>query len=155
MKVKWNVMDGIIILVLLLAIAAGVVLLGGGSGSAGSAETKTVQLQAELTNQTLEFTELPKVGDMVNIGVKEKMQVQVTRVEVTPSRVIGKDLVEGKATMVEVSDRYDVLITMEGEGVETNADVKINGVAARVGAEAVLKSKNWAGVGYFLAVDPE
>lgn len=154
MKVKFNIMDGIIVLVLLLAIAAGVVLLGGG-GSVGSTETKTVTLQAELADQTQEFTTLPKVGDRVNIGVKEKMQVQVTKVEVKPSRVIGKDLIDGKATMVEVPDRYDVLITMEGEGVESAGDVKLNGVAARVGAEAVLKSKNWAGVGYFLAVDPE
>ena len=153
MKVKFNVMDGIIILILLAVIGgAAMFLFGGGSGS-GPAETGTVQLLVEIPKQEEAFTKLPKVGDRVDVGVKEKMDVTVTKVEVKPAVTSGEDIIDGKRPLVEIPERYDVWITLEGEGVESDATVEINGVAARVGDEAVVKSKNWAGVGVFLDVD--
>lgn len=152
MRFKFNVMDVIIVLVLLAAVGAGVLLLGGGSHE-GSSETRTIELQVELAKQEEAFTKLPKVGDKADIGVKEKMNVTVTKVEVKPAMTTGEDILSGTCPLVEIPERYDVLITLEGEGVETDASVKLNGVAARVGDEAVIKSKNWAGVGIFLGVE--
>lgn len=156
MKVKFNVVDGLIVLILLVAILGGVVLLGGRNGSAGgNLATKNVRLQVEIADQTEEFSKLPQEGDTVAIGVKEKMHVTVTKVEVSPAVTTGKDLIDGKVTLVEIPNRYDVLISLEGAGVESDATVEIDGVAARVGEVAVLKSKNWAGIGYFMAVETE
>lgn len=152
MKVKFNVMDVIIVLILLAVIGAGLLLLGGGS-EAGAAEIRTIQLQVELAKQEEAFTKLPQVGDKAAIGVKEKMDVTVTKVEVKPATASSEDVLGGTRPIVEIEGRYDVLITLEGEGVETDAAVKINDVAARVGDEAVIKSKNWAGVGVFLGVE--
>ncbi len=152
MKVKFNVMDIIIVLILLAAIGAGVLLLGG-SAREGSAETKTIELKVELGKQEEAFTKLPKVGDRADIGVKEKMNVTVTNVEIKPATTSSEDVLGGTRPIVEIQDRYDVLITLEGEGVETDGAVKLNDVAARVGDEAVIKSKNWAGVGVFLGVE--
>ncbi len=152
MRFKFNVMDIIIVLILLAVIGAGVLLLGGGAET-GSAETKTIQLQVELAKQEEAFTKLPKVGDKAAIGVKEKMEVTVTNVEVKPATTTSEDALNGTRPLVEIPERYDVLITLEGEGVETDAAVKLNDVAARVGDEAVIKSKNWAGVGIFLGVE--
>lgn len=152
MKVKFNVMDIIIVLILLAAIGAGVLLLGGSSGE-GRAETKTIELKVELGKQEEAFTKLPKVGDRADIGVKEKMNVTVTNVEIKPATTSSEDVLGGTRPIVEIQDRYDVLITLEGEGVETDGAVKLNDVAVRVGDEAVIKSKNWAGVGVFLGVE--
>lgn len=152
MKVKFNVMDVIIVLILLAAIGAGVFLLGG-SAQGGSTQTKTIELQVELAKQEEAFTKLPKVGDKAAIGVKEKMDVTVTKVEVKPAVTTAEDVLNGTRPLVEIPKRYDVLITLEGEGVETDGAVKLNDVAARVGDEAVIKSKNWAGVGVFLGVE--
>lgn len=153
MKCKVNGMDVIIVLILLAAIGAGILLLGGGAGAGGSAKTKTVELKVEIAMQEEAFTKLPKVGDKAAIGVKEKMDVTVTNVEVNPAVVSAEDIIDGARPLVEVPERYDVIITLEGEGVETDAAVKLNDVAARVGDEAVIKSKNWAGVGVFLGVE--
>lgn len=153
MKFKFNVMDIIIVLILLAVIGAGVILLGGGTATGGSAQTKTIELQVELAMQEEAFTKLPKVGDRAAIGVKEKMDVTVTRVEVKPAVTSAEDIIGGARPLVEVPERYDVFITLEGEGVETDGAVKLNDVAARVGDEAVIKSKNWAGVGVFLGVE--
>lgn len=152
MRCKFNVMDIIIVLILLAAVGAGVLLLGGGSNE-GSAQTKTIELQVELAKQEEAFTKLPKVGDKANIGVKEKMTVTVTKVEVKPAITTAENIIDGTRPLVEIPERYDVLITLEGEGVETDEAVKLNDVAARVGDEAVIKSKNWAGVGVFLGVE--
>ncbi len=157
MKVKFNVMDAVIVAVLLVVIVAGVLLLGGGSGgvlSGKQEDAKTIRLQVELKEQEEDYTKLLKVGDVVMIGVKEKMETTVTKVEVKPARMISYDQVGGRAYETELPDRYDVVVTLEGEGTESDSAIKLNGVDARVGAEAVVKSKNWAGVGNFLAVEP-
>ncbi len=157
MKVKFNVMDAVIVAVLLVVIVAGVLLLGGGSGgvlSGKQEDAKTIRLQVELREQEEDYTKLLKVGDVVMVGVKEKMETKVTKVEVKPAVNLAYDLNQGRVYETEVPERYDLLVTLEGEGTESETAVKINGVEAHVGAEAVLKSKNWAGVGTFLAVEP-
>ncbi len=157
MKAKFNVMDGIIVLVLLVVLVAGAVLLGNRNSSAGSngvaAETKTVQLVIELTDMDENFIKLPQVGDTAMIGVKEKMEVTVVKVETPPAQKRAENIVDGWAGISELPGRYDVRITFQAEGVETNDAVTINGVAARVGEEAFVKSKNWAGAGFFVGVD--
>ncbi len=152
MKVKFNAMDLVIVLGLVLVLIAGVLLLGGG-GSGEVAETKTVQVTVEFTNLDETFINLPQVGDVAMIGVKEKMETVVTNVEVLPATKRARNIVDGWSGAAELPGRYDVRITMEGQGVETNETVTINGVAARVGEEAFVKSKNWAGAGFFVGVN--
>lgn len=153
MKVKFNAMDWVIVLALAAVVLAGVLLLGGGSGGSQTAETKRVQLIIELTDRDETFINLPQVGDTAMIGVKEKMETVVTNVEILPATKRAENIVDGWAGSSELPGRYDVRITFEGEGVETNQAVTVNGVPARVGEEAFVKSKNWAGAGFFVGVN--
>ncbi len=153
MKGKFNWIDGLIVLVILAVLAVGILFLTGRNQTTGAAETKTVEMMVELKGVTESFTKIPQVGDVVMVGVKEKMTTTVTKVDPTPAKTVGYDVVNGWAGEVELPGRYDLLITLEGEGTETHETVEVNGVAARVGAEAIVKSKNWAGHGYFLAVE--
>ncbi|MBQ4145425.1 MAG: DUF4330 domain-containing protein [Clostridia bacterium] len=155
MKAKFNIMDGLIILVLVLAIALGGYLLFGMKKSGEISQNTKVSVTVELKAKDAEFSKLPQIGDKVSIGVKEKMQTVVTEVEALPAKTIGYDTVNGIAMESEVPNKYDVLITVEADGVETNEKVTIDNVAARVGEEAAMKSKNWAGLGYIVAVDTE
>ncbi len=152
MKVKFNAMDLVIVLVLAAVLVAGVLFLGGGSDGE-LAETKTVQLVIELTDKDDTFINLPQVGDTAMIGVKEKMETVVTNVEILPATKRAENIVDGWSGSSELPGRYDVRITMEGQGIETNETVTVNGVAARVGEEAFVKSKNWAGAGFFVGVN--
>ena len=153
MKVKFNGMDLLIVLALVVVLVAGVLLLGGGSGGGAAAENKTVQVVVELTDKDESFIGIPQVGDIAMIGVKERMETVVTNVEVLPATKRAENIVDGWSGSSELPGRYDVRITMEGKGVETNETVSINGVAARVGEEAFVKSKNWAGSGFFVGVN--
>lgn len=153
MKTKFNWIDGLIILIILAVLAAGAVFLLGGSRGESAVETKTVEMVVELKDVSEDFTKIPQVGDVVMVGVKEKMTTTVTKVEPKPAKTVGYDVVKGWAGEVELPGRYDLWVTIQGEGTETGETVEVNGIAARVGAEAIVKSKNWAGHGYFMAVE--
>ena len=151
MKAKWNVMDTVLVLALVAIIGAGVWFLGG--RDAETTQTKTGEVMIELTRQEEAFTTLPKVGDTVSLGVKEKMPATVTKVEVLPAMTQGKDIINGRYTEKPVPGLYNVQITVAGEGTESASAVEINGNALRVGAESAIKSKEWAGFGFILAVN--
>ncbi len=153
MKAKFNLMDGLIVLVLLAVLALGGIFLGGKGQQNNRSQNATVSVMVEFTDKDKAFSELPQVGDVVMVGEKEKMKTTVTKVEALPAKTLGYDVVNGAAVEADVPGRYDVLVTLEGSGVETAEVVKIDGNAVRVGQKAVAKSKNWAGNGYILAVD--
>lgn len=153
MKAKWNLMDGLILLVLIAAVAAGGYLLRGKKAQQAAAQDTEVTMMVELTSKQKDFAELPKVGDAVIIGEKEKMQTRVTDVTVTPAVTLSYDTKDGAVREGHVPDRYDIKLTLEGQGIETAQAVEINGNAVRVGMGAAMKSKNWAGYGFILAVD--
>lgn len=152
MKAKWNWMDTVLVILVAAVLAVGVWFLNGRGGETAT-EDKTVSVMIELTKRDEAFTKLPKVGDSVTLGVKEKMPATVTKVEVLPAVTQGKDILNGRYTDEPIPGVYTVRITAEGKGTETPATVEINGNALRVGAESAIKSKNWAGFGFILSVD--
>ena len=77
MKVKFNGMDLFIIVLLIAALAAGSWFLMNRSQQKGQTQNAKVELMVELTSQEESFVDLPKVGDEVVIGEKEKMQTTV------------------------------------------------------------------------------
>lgn len=153
MKAKWNAMDTVLVLALVVVVAAGAWFLMGRSQQQAEVQNKTVEVMIELTQQTESFTTLPQVGDTVTLGEKEKMPATVTKVEVLPAYSQGKDLLDGKYTDEAIPGRYNVQITVAGQGTESPSAVEINGNALRVGAASAIKSKNWSGYGFILAVD--
>lgn len=146
-------MDTILVLMIAVIIAAGGWLLLGRGDAKGAAQSKTVEVMVELTQQSEAFTKLPKVGDAVVLGEKEKMPATVTKVEILPAYKQGKDLIHGRYTDEPIPELYNVQITACGEGTESAAEVTLNGTAVRVGEAMAMKSKNWAGFGFVLAVD--
>lgn len=153
MKAKWNWMDTVLVLLVVAILAVGVWFLNGRGGQQGAAEDKTVSVMIELTKRDEAFTKLLQVGDSVSLGVKEKMPATVTKVEILPAVGQGKDIINGRYTDEPIPELYTVRVTAEGKGTETASAVEINGNALRVGAESAIKSKNWAGYGFILAVE--
>lgn len=153
MKVKFNWMDGLIVLALLAVVAVGGLFLSSRGGGQGAEEHKTVQMMVEFTSKDEAFSQLPKEGDAVVIGEKEKVPATVVGVEVIPAVTLGYDTVNGAVYESQVPGKYDVRLILEGDGVETNQTVSMNGTAMRVGSGEVIRSKNWAGYGFVLSID--
>ena len=153
MNKKWNWVDTLLVLLIAAVIIGGGYFLSGQKVFGAEKETKTITTMVELRQQKKAFTELPKVGDDVMMGEKEKMPAKVTKVEVLPATNVNYDLLEGTAKNREIPDYYDVRITTEATGTESAGAISVNGGDIRVGADMVLKSKNWAGHGFVLSID--
>lgn len=156
-KAKFNGMDLFIILVVIAVIAAGAYLLcgRGGGGSVLSSQNVLVRTVIELDVEDKEFADLVKVGDTVAIGEKEKMMTTVEKVEAISAAATGYDIIEGRVIRAKIPEKYDVQITLVGDGVETDKDVEISGNAIKVGQKAVVSSKNFAGEGYVVGLETE
>ncbi|MBQ3573468.1 MAG: DUF4330 domain-containing protein [Clostridia bacterium] len=154
-KVKWNGMDLFIIIAALAVILAGVYLLTGrgNAGVTGASKNVEVTTIVEIAGKDKEFADIIANGDIVGVGEKEKMMTEVKSIEVLPAKATGYDILEGKVLRSEVPGQYDIRVTLVGEGTETESAIEMNGTAIRVGQNAVLSSKNWAGSGYVIGLE--
>ncbi len=153
MKAKFNVMDFLIILaVVLVAAAAGYFFISSTaadtdvSKAGGNSVTATVEV--EFAKEGKFLTELPKVGDNVTIGEKEKMPAVVTGVRYENAKEVAYDLVDGAASIEEIPEQYDVYVEMEADAVDGKDAVTINDSPIRVGDATAVRTGNWAGYGY-------
>lgn len=156
-KPRFNSIDLIIILVVAAIIAVGVYMVmpkGGSSDSADSGD-KNVKaiIEIEFMKKDEYLTELPKVGDSVTIGVKEKMPAVVTKVEARPAEEVSYDLNVGSASWQEIPNKYDIYVTMEADAVETKNQININGSPIRIGDSDAVRAKGWAGHGFVTKLD--
>ncbi len=156
-KIKFNGMDLFIIIVAVAVVAAGAYFLcaRGGSTAVVTQENVLVRTTVELDMQNKEFAELVKVGEKAVIGEKEKMMTVVESVEIVPATDKGYDIIEGRVLRAEVPDKYDVKITLVGDGTENDRDIMINGNSLKVGQKVVVSSRDFAGEGYIIGLETE
>lgn len=154
-KVRFNGMDLFIIIAVILVAAAGIYLMHGrGSGKASASEKNVnVTYTVELAGKGENLTKLIKEGDPVMVGEKDKANMKVTAVEVSQAKTDGYDIETGRVLRSPIPDEYDIKVTMTAVGTESDAAIKVDGVALRVGQNAVLSSKGWAGSGYAIGLE--
>ncbi len=157
-KPRFNCIDFIIILIVAAVVAVGIYMImpKGGSSSDGAAvgnRNVKATIEIEFMKKDEFLTELPKVGDNVTIGVKEKMPAVVTKVESRPAEEISYDLSVGTASWQTIPNKYDIYVTMEADAVETESQININGSPIRIGDNDAVRSKGWAGHGFVTKLD--
>ena len=156
MKAKFNAIDALIIIAVIAVIAVGILyfktLTPGNTGS-GTASKGIVQI--ELANEDEYLTELPKEGDEVTIGVREKARGTVSKVTVEPAETVAYDLSSGAANISVIPDKYDIYIDVAVDAVDTGSQIEVDGVPLRVGVSDAIRSRGWAGYGYITGVDLE
>ena len=156
-KAKFNAVDAIIIVVLVAGIVFGILFLngmfGGGTQSA-EAQNVTVEYQVEFTGKDKELVEIPKVGDKVNVGVKEKVEAEVINVDIQPARRLTTTTVGTPSIQwQEIPDEYDMTLTLRSDGTESESAVTAGALELRVGSEAVVRGKGYSIEGYILDLD--
>ena len=154
-KIKFNGMDLFIIITLVVIIFAGVYLLmgRGGTGKMGCSKDVEVIGTLEILGREKEFADIIKEGDIVAIGEKEKVMAEIQNVEILPSKTMGYDILNGRAILSEVPEKYDIIVTYVAEGSETESAIEIDKTPIRIGQYLVLSSKNWAGEGYVIGLE--
>ena len=154
-KVKFNGMDLFIIIAVVAVIFAGVYLLTsrGGGGGINTSKNVEVRMVVELTGEDKDFADIIANGDIVGVGEKEKLMTKVESIEILPAKATGYDILDGRVLRSEIPEKYDIRVTLVGDGTETQSSIEINGTAIKIGQNAVLSSKNWAGEGYVIGLE--
>lgn len=155
-KIRLNGMDFLIIIVAVTILAVGAYLLFGDSGVSVSYDREVkAMIKVEIVAQEQNFVDVVKSGDNVEIGEKNKSHAVVEKVDVATAKNTGYDIVDGKVLRSEIPGEYDVTVTLVGDGTESEDKIKIGDNVFKVGQNAVLNSKNWAGHGYIVDIGTE
>ena len=153
-KPKLNLMDGLIILIIVAVLAVGIYFIAGSGSSTTAGENGDI-----IAEYKLQFVEREKVvadmfiaakesGETVWVGEKERAEAVVTDVLVEPARKQTTDIEDGKVMMAEIPGLYDVTVTLQSSGQETETEIRAGGTAIHVGEETSVKGKGFAGYGF-------
>lgn len=157
-KPKFNLMDGLIILLIVMVAAVGVFLLRGMGSGEGTAvvdvQSTTAEFKIQLTkvDKSLcdKFTAAMESGESVWIGEKERFEGKITVAEAAPATKITTNTHTGKTQLAQDPSLYDLNLTIQAAAVESSSSISASGTAIRVGTEAAIRGKGFAGYGFII-----
>ena len=154
---KFNWLDVTIVLVILAIVAVGVLFMNRKKEETATVETKTMEFAVELREVPMSICEEYEkiIGQKIVIGVSNIDEGTVTDVLWKKSEKITKDVVEGNFYIADTPDIYDVIITVEFEGIETPERISSGNEDISVGYEMVFHGKGFAGQGFVIGLRTE
>ncbi len=148
---KLSIIDLAIVLVLILVVGVGYTMFFAGGKNVDSTNN-LVEYDIEITLKTKEYADVIKVGDDIRDSVKGNYLGKVIDVQVMPSTKVTEDLENGKYIQAEVPNRYDIVLTLEANGMVTSSSIAAEGSQIAVGKRMYIKGKGYASEGYILAI---
>lgn len=150
-KVKFTIIDAVIILIVLAVIVVGAKkLLPSIINSGGSENVSfTVLLQKEDAN----FADAVTVGDNVTISLTEKDGGVVTDVKSEEAKTLAYNSIDGTYSIQTIEGKCDVYITIEAKMDTSDIALKAGGTAVKVGAEVPVRGKGYASMGYVIDIN--
>lgn len=149
-KLKFTVIDVLIIVALIVGIAAGIIFLkpkGKAAESNGMAEI-TVLVQ----NTERGTDKLIKAGDKIKIG-DEDVDCSVVNVEETAKKVYEFNKYVEKYILNEDETKADVKVTVRCEANVTDTKISCGKLDVRVGNEMMLSGKGYSIKGYVIGLE--
>ena len=150
-KVKFTVIDAVIIVVVLAVLFVGAkkLLPSIMSGSGNEKVDFTVLIQNEGEN----FADAITVGDRVTISLTEKDGGIVKNVETKPAVTLAYNSIDGTYANETIEGKYDVYVTIEADMEINDLSLKTGGTAVKVGAEVPVRGKGYASMGYVIEIN--
>ena len=144
---RLNIVDIIIILVL-LALVGGVYYVFFGGSDKQVVETSRVLYEFEITNVNKDFVDAINPGDPIRDNVRGNEIGTVVSKTSRNATMLNEDLINGRYVIADVPDRYDVVMTIEGQANITPANIIIGGAEIKVGKRFSIKGKGYANQGF-------
>ncbi|MCH5210047.1 MAG: DUF4330 domain-containing protein [Oscillospiraceae bacterium] len=150
-KVKFTVIDAVIIVVVLAALIVGIkkimpsIMMG--------AENEKVDFTVLIQNEGENFADAITVGDRVTISLTEKDGGIVKNVETKPAVTLAYNSIDGTYASETIEGKYDVYVTIEAEMDINDLALKTGGTAVKVGAEVPVRGKGYASMGYVIEIN--
>ncbi len=114
--------------------------------------TRKIEYDVELLHNTRELAEMIKIGDEIRDSVKGEYLGKIIKTEIRPTTMITANTDEGRFIKAELPNLYDVIITLEASGKETENSIIAEGQEIKVGKRMYVKGKGYAGAGYILGI---
>lgn len=159
-KIRFNLMDLIIILVAALVIFGGVYVLKSLKGGTASGETANVNIRytVELTKEDEEILNLflaaAERGDRCYVGEQERAEAVIKDVTYTPAKLLNNNTETGEVFWADVPGKYCINVTLESEGTASDSEITAgSGTVLKVGDETAVKGKGYAGYGFIIDLE--
>ena len=142
---RFNIIDKLLILgmIVLIGIAAYLLFF-----AASDADDVYTFFEVELRGQYPGFEDNIIIGGEIRDSVRNYLLGYVMDKRVLPAEIIvfNNDIQE--FVIEYIPNRYDVFLTISGEGEETDSEITINNMPVRVGQEMFLRGRGYAGIGW-------
>lgn len=152
-KIKFTVIDALIILVVIAAVAIGAVKF------APSLFIKTEKSKAEFTvliaEKDIRFADAITVGDKVTLSLTEKDGGVVKNIDSRVAEAVTFNSIDGSYQIAQIADKRDIYLTVEADVDVSDLAVKTGDTEIRVGEEIPVRGKGYATNGYIITVDGE
>lgn len=150
-KVKFTVVDALIILAVLAVIVVGAKKLLPDMLN-GSEEGK-VDFTVLIQKEDMGFADAITVGDNVTVSLTEKDGGIVKDVKAEPAVTLAYNSIDGTYANEIIEGKYDIYITIEADASISDLAVKTGGTAVKVGAEIPVRGKGYASMGYVIDIN--
>ncbi|MCC8159719.1 MAG: DUF4330 domain-containing protein [Oscillospiraceae bacterium] len=150
-KVKFTVIDAIIILIVLAAAVVCAVKIV--PSFMQSSDSQKVSFTVMIQSKDKDFADAITVGDNVTISLTEKDGGIVTDVKAEPAKTIVYNSIDGVYSEDVMEEQYDVYVTVEADADVSDLAIMTGGTAIKVGADIPVRGKGYASNGYIIEID--
>ena len=150
-KVRWTVIDTVIVLVIIAVIAVGFKKLG--PMFFHKSENEKVKITIMMKERNNELAQAMHAGDKVTLSLTEKDGGVITGVRTEPAERLSLNSVEGTYVNELVADKVDIYVDVEADCSVTDTAIKTGDTAIKVGAEIPVRGKGFASTGYVITAE--
>ena len=151
-KVRFTIIDLLIILVVIAAAVFGAVKIFPGL-FAGGGERSTVEFTVMVTGKEAGFSQMIHTGDEVSLSYEEKDSGVVTGVRTEPATTMTYDSIDGQYNITNIEGQEDIYITVQADAVESDLVIKTGETAIKVGKEMPVRGKGYVTSGFVVSVN--
>lgn len=140
---KLNILDIFIIAIVLLIVIVMLVVFKG-SGDTSKAETKKISYTVMAENVSGDIQSLITVGENIYNSSNYDYLGVLKSARIESQMGYNYNIVTGKYDKYEVPDKYCVYLEIEGNGLETDTNITVEGTEIKVGKFINVKGKGYA-----------
>ncbi len=148
---KFNILDIFIVAIILLS-AVVVLVVFKGSSDTNEAETKKVSYTVMAENVSGDVQGLITVGEKIYNSSNYDYLGVLKSVKIESQMGYNYNIVTGKYDKYEVPDKYCVYLEIEGNGLETDTNITVEGTEIKVGKFINVKGKGYAFGSYIVDI---
>ena len=155
LRVKFNLLDVVIIVLVLAVLAAALMLRNRSAGTASTGgETQPMRFTVEFTETPNDMADCIHIGDGAYRSTDGTYLGSIVDVRSVPHVRVEYSSAAGQFRSFDCAESSDVYLTVENNGYCTGKDIVIGSLPIKVGMELAVKGKGFASPGYVYALDP-